>query len=157
MASQWTFDSGASLATNNSSLVISLTVVPPVGSLLFVASHNHTTTSFSTGSIADNGAAGAGAWHACGGEAGSTPHFSAQGWYKIATAQDFNGGAGITVTVTWAGGSGTILTRMQADVWTLPAGYTPVLETTATNFGGTAVTNFVPVRQAEAVGPICWR
>lgn len=143
MASQWTYDSAASVAANNSALVISATVVPPVGSLLYVASHNHTTTSFSTGSIADNGASGAGQWHALGGESGSTAHFSAAGWYKIATAQDFNGGAGITVTVTWAGGSGTILTRLQCDVFTLPAGYTPVVDTFATNFGGTAQTNLI--------------
>lgn len=141
MASNWTYDAAASLATNNSgTLTISETVVPPVGSLLVITAHEHTTTSFSTGSIADNGGAGAGAWHAATGMSGTVAHFACETWYKIATAADFNGGAGITVTVTWAGGGGTILNRMRADVFTLPAGYVPTLDNAGTATGGSGVT-----------------
>lgn len=140
MASQWTYDSAAFVAANNSAnLTISLTVVPPVGSLLLISGHNHATTSFSTGAISDN-SSGGGAWHAGPSQSGSVPHFSTACWYKVANAADFNGGAGITVTITWAGGSGTLLNRMRADIWTLPTGYVPSLGDFSTTTGGSNVT-----------------
>lgn len=130
MASQWTFDSAHSVANNTATNVVTAAITPAVGELVVVAAQNSCTTSFSTAAISDN-SSGGGAWHAVGGESGSTTHFTQGVWYKIANAAD---AAGITVTVTFTGGSGTLASRIQADLFSLPAGYTPVLDTFATNF-----------------------
>jgi hypothetical protein len=88
-----------------STAAFSGTVTPQVGDLIIITWHgNRATTAFTGVTIGDTGSGG---WTGF-----STMQtrvlMTGLTWFKQATSADFNGGSGITVTITASGGSGTI-------------------------------------------------
>lgn len=116
MATNWTYQSAAgSFLMNQGSGAgtVACTPIPLVGDLMILSwTGRRATTAFTSCVPSDNGSSGAT-------NTGINPWKSAvtfqtsslataQMWWKVAQAADNNAGAGITVTCTPAGGSGTI-------------------------------------------------
>lgn len=82
----------------------SVAVVPNTGELMLVSfTRTLATTADTSHSMADTGSGG---WTQLGFDhSGQT---ATSGWWKVATAADHNGGAGITITGSGAGGSGAV-------------------------------------------------
>jgi hypothetical protein len=120
------------------------TIKPNIGDLI-VASGGVTwaTTNPSTYVISDSSSGGA-AWNAVLLQQ-STNHLSLVTAWKVANAADNNGGAGITVTATSAGGVGaTSFHRVEADVFRPPAQAvgTPALDLSASAMSTVAISSF---------------
>lgn len=93
---------------------------------MFVSARNLSNGADNTAfTIADSSVGGA-AWTALPPGPYSSAKMLCQGWWKIANANDHNGGAGITVTATAGGGSGTQSCEVECDIFRLPSGYAVV-------------------------------
>jgi hypothetical protein len=82
--------------------------------------NNAATTANTTIAITDSSVGGA-SWIALQSVFTGNGKFIQAAWYKIANANDHNGGTGITITTTASGGSGTELSRSECDVFRLPS------------------------------------
>ena len=134
MATNWTYSGASAIGSGVSSAVVA--VIPPVGSLMVVSGRCVETISVSSIGISDTGSGG---WQAIDGAISAK--MICQGWWKIATSADYNGGSGINVTVTQTGGVGTAVHEAECDIFTVPAGYGILgLDTYGYAVGGTVST-----------------
>lgn len=134
-ASNWSFKSANSSAVaNNVNPIVTGTVTPNTGDLLFLSwSTARSGAGVTSAAPTDTGSGG---WTAVGAINSLGGTFTrVQAWWKVATSSDFNSGSGITITVTATGGSGSITnTFVEADVFRLASGTTPAIDL-ATSFG----------------------
>jgi hypothetical protein len=119
----WTFESADSSTGSSAALVAtSGTVLPNIGDLMIMGTLNSSATTTNTSATAGDSSVGGATWTALD-SVFNIGKFSGAAFFKIANANDYNGGAGITTKVTYAGGTGTQSTKLQCDVFRLPAGY----------------------------------
>jgi hypothetical protein len=110
------------------------TVIPTVGDLMVVSSSIYIATTVPTsGAVTDTGSGG---WTLIGFQRYTgNPYLGLGCWFKVAASADNNSGAGITVTVTFAGGAGTVYHSIaEVDCFALSTGGPPLGDLT----GGTS-------------------
>lgn len=122
---KWTQQSArSSQSVGGTTATPTCTPQPNVGELMILdAGAVHATSAFTSATPSDNGSGG---WQSVipGFETRST--LTSQQWWKVATQADFNAwqsGGTYTITVTFAGGSGTITNDVQCALWSVPTGY----------------------------------
>jgi hypothetical protein len=125
VATNWTFQSGASTQSiPQTTAAVTSAPTPHTGDLMICAwGADRATTAFTSATIADTGSGG---WTSISPGFQNRSTRSSQAWWKVATSSDFNGGSGITITVTGSGGSSTIAAVIECDVFRLPTGYSVV-------------------------------
>lgn len=118
MSTNWTYESGSSAqVVSQSTAAVACSPTPSVGDLMICTWGGFRSTAFTSASIADTGSGG---WTTIGpGFESNTTGTSCQSWWKIATSAD----AAATITGTGIGGSGTITSAIECDIFRLPAGY----------------------------------
>jgi hypothetical protein len=134
MTTRWKFESAASGESSNTLAGVSTTVTPAVGDLMLMWwGANHATSAFTSVGIADTGSGG---WSAPFSFITATTR-TGFAWWKVAESADYNGGSGISITVTGSGGAGTVANNVQCDIWRPPSLAVPFLigggNTTPTN------------------------
>src|SRR5271170_5908425 len=127
MATNWTFESAASIAGHSSTASTTTGFLTPlVGDLMVTSIRNSSATTTATSlTITDTAIAGDGAaWNPIIGSALSTAGGVAvlQGWWKIANVVDATFGAtnSFIVTGTAVGGTGAQVTDVQCDILRVP-------------------------------------